>query len=191
MAKQIYFLFAFLFSAHIAYGCSIQQLPIEDNPSKQAFLLGKPLYSSEISKPNYYVFIGEVVGIVKATKNEVGENRMDAEGLKVKVTENIYAPQSAAYFEIFPLRMDSDCSSQGQTGLERVFPIGSQVRVIASDATIYKNNPLKILYLAWKLHITITAALLETIQRKTSTPQQIQFLTTQSLLSKNRQLLKI
>ncbi len=140
MVKQLFILFVFLVSAHIVYGCSIQQLPLEDNPSKMAFLLGKPLYSKEISKPTYYVFIGEVVGIVKATKNEVGENRMNAEGVKVKVTENIYSPQTASYFEVFPLSLYPDCSSQGQIGLEKVFPLGSQVRVVAFDATIYKKQ---------------------------------------------------
>jgi hypothetical protein len=143
MMKQTFFLLVFLLSAHIVFGCSIQQLPLEDNPSKQAFLQGKPLYSKGVSKPTYYVFIGEIVGIVKVAKNEVGENRMAAEGLKVKVTENIYSPQLAAYFEVFPLRMYTDCSSQGQTGLERVFPIGSQVRVVAFDATIYKKQSVE------------------------------------------------
>lgn len=141
--KQIFFLLVFLLSAHTVFGCSIQQLPLEDNPSKQAFLQGKPLYSKAVSKPAYYVFLGEVIGIVKATENEVGENRMPAEGLKVKVTENTYSPQSAAYFEVFPLSMYPDCSSQGQTGLEKVFPIGSQVRVVAFDATIYKKQTVE------------------------------------------------
>jgi hypothetical protein len=140
MLKQLLFLFTFLISAHLTYGCSIVQLPQEDNPSMVALMSGKPLYSKEVSKPTYFVFIGEVVGIVKATKNEVGENLMDAEGLKVKVAENIYTPQAAAFYEVFPLSMQSDCSSQGRTGLERVYPIGSQVRVIAFNATIYKKQ---------------------------------------------------
>jgi hypothetical protein len=36
--------------------------------------------------------------------------------------------------------MDSACISQGQIGLERVFPIGSQVIVAAFDATVYKKQ---------------------------------------------------
>ncbi len=140
MMQRLFILIAFFVFTNTVYGCLMAQLPTEDDPAKQAFLLGKPLYSKEVSKPTYYVFIGEVVGIIKATKAEVGEKRMDAEGLKIKVTENVYLSQPAAYYEVFPTHLYPDCSSQGVTGLEKVFPLGSQVRVVAFDATIYKKQ---------------------------------------------------
>ena len=138
--QRLFILITFFVFTHTVYGCSIAQVPTEDNPVKQAFLLGKPLYSKEVSKPTYYVFIGEVVGIIRATKAEVGEKRMDAEGVKIKVTENVYLFQPASYYEVFPTHLYPDCSSQGVTGLEKVFPLGSQVRVVAFDATIYKKQ---------------------------------------------------
>jgi len=141
MRQSLFALIAFLAFAPAAYGCSMLLPPIEDNPQKQEFLAGKKLYKKDVSSPDYYVFIGEVVGIVKATKAEAGEGRMDAEGVKIKVAENIYTPRAAAYFEVFPLAIHSDCSLQGVTGLERSFPLGSQVRVVAFDSTIYKKQP--------------------------------------------------
>lgn len=143
MVKQLLFVIAFLFFTNAVYGCSIVKLPAIDDPAQQAFLRGKPLYTEEASRPTYYIFIGEVVGIVKAAKAEVGESMSDAEGVKVKVTDNIYTPQSVIYYEVFPLYLQSDCSLRGATGIEQSFPIGSQVRVIANEANIYKKQFIK------------------------------------------------
>jgi hypothetical protein len=140
MKQSVLLILAFLVFAHVAYGCSITVLPVEDNPKTREILLGKPLYKKEAVKSTFYVFIGEVVGIVKAEKNEIPPNLPDAEGVKVKVTENVYTPQSGKYYEVFPLTMDADCSLRGQTDWQKSFPIGSKVRVVAFDATIYKKQ---------------------------------------------------
>lgn len=135
MIKTVFFLTIFLLLTNAAFGCSIvTDLPVSDNP---IIVKGKSLFPAP--KPAQYVFIGEVVEIINVAKPKSDENRTNAEGLKVKVTENIYSPQTTSYYEILPLRIYPDCSLQGETGLKRTFPIGSKVRVIAHEATIYKK----------------------------------------------------
>lgn len=134
MIKTVFFIVVFLVFINVAFGCSIvTDLPISDNP---IIFKGKLLFPAP--KPAQYVFIGEVVEIISVAKPQSDKNQTDAEGLKVKVTENIYSLQSASFYEILPLRIYPDCSLQGETGLKKAFPVGSKVRVIAQEATIYK-----------------------------------------------------
>lgn len=111
-------------------------MPVSDNP----ILLNGKLFLPA-PKPAQYVFIGEVVEIIKVAKPQSDENRTDAEGLRIKVVENIYSPKTASYYQVLPLTMYPDCSLQGVTGLNKSFPVGSKVRVIAQEATIYKKSP--------------------------------------------------
>lgn len=134
MTKSILFAIGFLLSTNVVFGCSYVKLPVSDNPIT---LNGKLFFPAP--KPAQYVFIGEVVEIIKVAKPQSDENRTDAEGLKIKVIENIYPSKSAKYYELLPLTMYPDCSLQGMAGLIKNFPVGSKVRVIAQEATIYKK----------------------------------------------------
>lgn len=95
-------------------------LPVPDNP---IWINGKLLRPPP--KPAQYVFIGEVVEIIKVSKPKSERYRADAEALKIKVTENVYSTKQTAYFEVLPLRTYPDCSLQGETGLKQNFPVGS------------------------------------------------------------------
>jgi hypothetical protein len=134
MTKTLFFAIGFLLFTNIAFGCSYERLPVFDNPSTFSGILLLP-----VPKPAPYVFIGEVVEIIKVTKPQPSENRTDAEGLKVKVIESIYPSKAAPYYEVVPLGMDVACNLQGVTGLARAFPVGSKVRVVAQEAAIYKK----------------------------------------------------
>ena len=110
-------------------------LPVPDNP---IWINGKLLRPPP--KPAKYVFIGEVIEIIKISKPKSEGYRTDAEALKIKVTENVYSAIQITYFEALPLRIYPDCSLQGETDLKQNFPVGSKVRVIAEEASIYKKD---------------------------------------------------
>ena len=89
---------------------------------------------------DHYVFTGEVVEIIENVKYNLDGNEADAVGLKIKVSNNIYSPKEAVYFEVFPFRSTPWCALKSDA--ERVreqFPVGSQVRVVAKEATILRK----------------------------------------------------
>jgi|GEM_PF-3323575 len=94
------------------------------------------------------VFIGEVTGYLEAKyskpESETGI-KGNALGLKIKVTENIYSIYSASTYEVFPLRLTSWCGleSYNDEELKEKFPIGSEVRIIASVAEKIENKTVE------------------------------------------------
>jgi hypothetical protein len=91
----------------------------------------------------HYIFIGEVVEILESVIYESEGIKTDAVGLKIKVSENVYSPKSAAYFEVFPLRLTASCGLSSDAKQVRAhYPVGSQVRVVAKEATVFKNQPV-------------------------------------------------
>jgi hypothetical protein len=128
MARMLFLIIGFLLSTNITFGCSmIVGLPVPDNP---IWINGKLLRQPP----------GEVVEIIKVSKPKSEDYRSDAEALKIKVTEYVYSTKQTTYFEVLPLRIYPDCSLQGETGLNQDFPVGSKVRVIAEEASIYKKD---------------------------------------------------
>ncbi|HEY8559391.1 MAG TPA: hypothetical protein VIL74_03225 [Pyrinomonadaceae bacterium] len=105
MMRQLIFTFVFLIFAPVVYGCSTAALPVRDDPDAQPLLSSRPLYRKEAFKATNYVFIGEVVEIIKAAESEIPDNFSGAEGIRVKVTEYVSAPQMAVYYEVFPLTL--------------------------------------------------------------------------------------
>lgn len=115
-------------------------------------LAGKSLSKFDESE---YVFIGKVVGLTKPvafdetrandsvaplsytnTDRSKKEPR-EAVGLIVKVIESVYLPKTpVAYFEIFPYDLMADCSIGGKSAgdLNRLFPNGLEIRVIAKES---------------------------------------------------------
>ena len=56
----------------------------------------------------------------------------------VKVNESVYLPKAANVYEIFPYNLGADCSTIGyiKYDLEKEFPVHSEIRVIAKEATL-------------------------------------------------------
>lgn len=84
-----------------------------------------------------YIFIGEVVGYTNPIKSS--KLRDAATGLIVKVKESVYLPKTPKNnFEVFPIELWADCSFGGKSAdeLKKEFPINSEIRVIAKEATI-------------------------------------------------------
>jgi hypothetical protein len=91
----------------------------------------------------HYIFIGEVVEVIESVNFKSRGVKSDAVGLKIKVSENIYLPKLASYYEVFPLRLTSWCGLMSETKEVREhYPVGSQVRVVAKEATTFKDEPV-------------------------------------------------
>jgi hypothetical protein len=92
--------------------------------------------------PTEYVFTGEVTDIVGPFESAEFEGR--AWGLKVKVDEAVYLPKTlGGSFEVFPYNLGADCSTMGvsREELEKHYPMGSKVKVIAQEARLLKGKP--------------------------------------------------
>ena len=124
MMKYLFLAIAILLFANNALGCKLALAPITNfNPAE-------------------YIFIGDIVEVIESAEFESEGVKASAVGFKVKVTENIYSPKQAAYFEVFPLRLTTTCGLSSDTKkLLEQFPVGSKVRVVAAEATIFKNQP--------------------------------------------------
>ncbi len=84
--------------------------------------------------PSEYIFIGEVIDIVgpRQPKYVIG----DAWGIAVRVEGEVFLPKKPVNnFEVFPYKLESDCSWVGWSKEEllKSYPIGSRVRVIARE----------------------------------------------------------
>jgi hypothetical protein len=90
----------------------------------------------------HYIFIGEIVEIVKAVNLKSQQIKNDAVGLKIKVSENVYSPKLASYYEVFPLSLTPSCGLESEIKqIRERFPVGSKVRVVAKEATSIKYDP--------------------------------------------------
>lgn len=90
----------------------------------------------------HYIFIGEVVEVIESVKYESQGIKTDAVGLKIKVSENVYSPKPASFFEVFPLHLTPSCGLRSDIKeIREHYPIGSQVRVVAKEATVFKYQP--------------------------------------------------
>jgi hypothetical protein len=88
-----------------------------------------------------YVFIGEVLQVVGPFESEKFFGK--AWGLRVKVVEPIYIPKAPSrYFEVFTYGLASDCSRLGmpEDELNKSYPIGSMIKVIAKEAKLLPNT---------------------------------------------------
>ena len=128
--KHFFLAITFLLFSTNVFGCSIIALPTSSK------------FDSE-----QYIFIGEVVELIESVKYDSyyesdRGNQGEALGLKIKVTENVYTPQSSTHFQVFPLRLTPSCSLMSdKEEVRQNYPIGSKVRVVAKKATIFKNQP--------------------------------------------------
>lgn len=124
MIKYLLLSITLLLSANYAFGC----------------MMSFP-HTPDFDK-THYMFIGEVVGIAEALNFKSGEIKKDAVGLKIKVAENIYSPKLASHYEVFPLSLSTYRSLESEAKhLKESYPIGSQVRVVAKQATSIERNP--------------------------------------------------
>lgn len=116
MSKFILLIIIFLFIGNYAFGCSLALKRISD-------------FDIE-----HYIFIGEVVEVIKQNKPKTDENKALPIGLKIKVVENVFSPKQSSFYEVYPLRIQPDCSLTGDIkDLSERFPVGSQVRLIAKE----------------------------------------------------------
>ena len=97
--------------------------------------------------PAHFVFIGEIVEVLDVEyHSQIIKSqtiKFNAVGFKVKVLENVYSPKQATYFEVFPLTINPGCLLESETKrLREMFSVGSQVRVVAKEATIFKTQPV-------------------------------------------------
>lgn len=127
--KLIFAVVLSLFSTDVAHACR---------------MFGDPIARID---PNEYMFIGSVKGYENVQLAEgVGPQRfMDttATAVIVEVTESVHVPsldQNA--YEVVPIRYHADCRFSGPSReeIEKQFPIGSKVRVIARIATYFKDE---------------------------------------------------
>lgn len=110
------FIFIFLISANITFGCSVTYFPING-------------FSNDYA----YLFIGKIVGYTEeyATKKKGNKTY----GLKVEAVENINLPKvSNDYFVVVPTRI---CLGKGikKSKLMRNYPINSIVKITAFEAS--------------------------------------------------------
>jgi hypothetical protein len=125
MIKHLFLIVAFLLFTNHVFGCSLITSPISDFDA------------------THYIFIGEVIEVIESVKYESQGIKADAVGLKIKVFENVYSPKPASYFEVFPLRLTPSCGLMSdKEEIRKHYPIGSQVRVVAKEATVFKNQPV-------------------------------------------------
>jgi hypothetical protein len=116
---------AFSFFTNPTFGCSLFIAPASDFDATN------------------YIFIGE---IVEEFEVEYGSRRVKnkAIGFKIRVSENIYSPKQATYFEVFPLSINLSCGLWSDTKyLRERFTVGSKVRVVAKETTLFKNQPVE------------------------------------------------
>jgi hypothetical protein len=104
-------------------------------------VLSCSLITTPISKfsDREFIFIGKVTGYTGAVDSPPDKSRhaFQTYGLVVGVKESVFLPVTPkSHFEIFPLNLYADCSTGGY-GLENLrkgFPVGSEIRVIATWA---------------------------------------------------------
>lgn len=121
--KYLFLTGVFLIFTNYALGCKLAINPTSDFDTA------------------HYIFIGEVIDILEPVKYESEGMMAEAVGLKIKASENIYFPKQAAYFEVFPLRLTASCGLRSDMKQVREhYPVGSQVRVVAKEATVFKNQ---------------------------------------------------
>lgn len=110
-------LFCFLCLVELSFGCT-----------------WKAKYLSKFDETEF-IFIGTVRGYTGPY--ESAKLRSKAFGLVVDVKESVHLPKTPkANFEVFPIRLGSDCSFSGETleQLKQYFSVGSEIRVIAKEA---------------------------------------------------------
>lgn len=100
---------------------------------------GCSLITNPISKfsDNEYIFIGKVTGYTEMVKSS--DREFDAQGLTVSVKESVFLPGiGGSNFELFPIGLEADCSLSGYStfDLKKMFPVGAEIRVIATKSTI-------------------------------------------------------
>lgn len=126
MIRYLLLTIAFSFFANTAFGCSLLISPTSDFDT------------------THYIFIGEIVEVLDNVNYDSQGVKDKAVGFKVKVSENIYSPKQATYFEVFPLRLTPSCGLMSDTKkMRELFSVGSQVRVVAKEATVFKNQPVE------------------------------------------------
>jgi len=126
MIKYLFLTVAFLFFTNVAFGCSLYVRPASDFDTAQ------------------YIFVGEIVEVLDNVDYDSQGIKDKAIGFKVKVSENIYSPKQATYFEVFPLRLTPSCGLMSdKKKLRELFSVGSQVRVVAKEATVFKNQSVE------------------------------------------------
>ncbi|HZH30664.1 MAG TPA: hypothetical protein VEY11_07860 [Pyrinomonadaceae bacterium] len=128
MRRIIQFIFHILLACIIApaisRGCSLAATPVKG------------------FDPAEYIFTGEVVNIVGPFESKKFKGK--TWGLKVKVDEAIYLPKTpAGYFEVFPYELGADCLTGGTSKekLEKYYPVGTKIKVIAKEAKLLPVSP--------------------------------------------------
>lgn len=101
--------------------------------------LGCSLITNPISRfsDKEYIFIGKVTGYTELVKSSDG--KFDAQGLTVAVKESVFLPgPGGSNFELFPIGLGADCSLSGYStfDLRKMFPVGAEIRVIATRSTL-------------------------------------------------------
>lgn len=97
-----------------------------------------------------FIFIGKVTGYTASVKLRAAKpgRSFETHGLIVDVKESVYLPErSGSKFEVFPIDLWADCSRGGFTlkDLQKGFPVGIEIRVIARKAKVVpqvENGPV-------------------------------------------------
>lgn len=88
-----------------------------------------------------FIFIGKITGYTGPVRSK--DKKFEAHGIVVSVKESINLPEiPKSNFEVFPISLWADCSLGGLTSsdLLKSFPVGAEVRVIATKADILPQN---------------------------------------------------
>ncbi|MEO7508328.1 MAG: hypothetical protein ABIZ95_13875 [Pyrinomonadaceae bacterium] len=144
MISTLRLVFMILLCASATFGCSMAGAP----PAKDEAVMYRGRMLRPISMPSAYAFTGEVVAIITMERPAGAITWPTAEAVRVRVDEEIYlngisfgggigaGPRS---YDVLPLAIYPDCSLHGQSGMAQAFPVGTKVRVIASDAVVYRR----------------------------------------------------
>lgn len=122
--KNLFFsiVFALTIFVYFSFGCSLNRASLPKFDATE------------------YIFIGEVVGYTENLK--FPKSQRETAGLVIKATEKVYLPKTPKkHFEVFPFGLGADCSTLGTDKkiLEKEFPVGIEIRVIAKEAKIFPN----------------------------------------------------
>lgn len=113
----------FIFLPNLIFGCSQAYAKISQFPK------------------HIYVFTGEIIGYTD--KFESKEIHGEAYGFKIKPVDVLNAPIKAKdFYEVFPFKLEADCSHTGYNldELKSYFLSNSKVRVMAVEAGFLKGG---------------------------------------------------
>lgn len=126
--------------ASAALGCSMVVAP----PMKDEAAMYRGRMLQPMPMSSAYVFTGEVVAVITMGRPAGAITWPTAQAVRVRVDKVIFLAggglgSGPQYYDVIPLSIYPDCSLRGQSGMAQAFPVGTKVRVIASEAKVYSQ----------------------------------------------------